>query len=110
MGHTWSVFPWNMDNIVQAMLSIFVFATLEGWNDLVYNYLDSNEAIYGPIFENRIWILSFNLSVIYLSAFFIVDLFVGVIFLNYVLAEEKMKNKNLTGDQERWISIQRQIV
>jgi len=26
------------------MLTIFVFATLEGWNDLVYTYLDSNEA------------------------------------------------------------------
>ena len=87
-----------MDDIVQAMLSIFVFATLEGWNDLVYTYLDSNDAQQGPIFENRLWMLSFNLTVIYLSAFFIVDLFVGVIFLNYVLAEEKMKNKNLTED------------
>ena len=87
------------------MLSIFVFATLEGWNDLVYTYIDSNDNSTGPIFENRMWILSFNLSVIYLSAFFIVDLFVGVIFLNYVLAEEKMKNKNLTLDQMRWIEI-----
>ena len=31
-----------MDNIENAMLTLFVFATLEGWNDLVYTYLDSN--------------------------------------------------------------------
>ena len=103
------MFPWNMDNIVYAMLSIFVFASLEGWNDLVANYLDSNEAVYGPVFENRLWILSFNLTVIYLCAFFFVDLFVGVIFLNYVLAEEKIKNKHITEDQLKWIKIQKQI-
>lgn len=33
--------PWNMDNIYNSMLTIFVFATLEGWNDLVYSYIDS---------------------------------------------------------------------
>lgn len=98
-----------MDNILYAMLSIFVFASLEGWNDLVANYLDSNDASVGPVFENRMWILSFNLTVIYLCAFFFVDLFVGVIFLNYVLAEEKMKNKHITADQLRWINLQKRI-
>lgn len=87
-----------MDDISSAMLSIFVFATLEGWNDLVYTYLDSNDALYGPVFENRFWILTFNLTVIYLCAFFFVDLFVGVIFLNYVLAEIKVKNSDITSD------------
>lgn len=106
----WKTYPWNMDNIVSSMLTIFVFATLEGWNDLVYTYLDSNEAQYGPIYENRFWILSFNLILIYLCAFFFVDLFVGVIFLNYVLAEEKVKNKNISSDQVRWIKIQKQIL
>jgi hypothetical protein len=105
MGMTWKIFPWNMDNIVYAMLSIFVFASLEGWNDLVANYLDSDDAIYGPSFENRMWILSFNLTLIYLCAFFFIDLFVGVIFLNYVLAEEKIKNKHVTANQLHWIQI-----
>jgi len=99
------VYPWNMDDISSAMLSIFVFATLEGWNDLVYTYLDSNDSLYGPIFENRFWILTFNLTVIYLCAFFFVDLFVGVIFLNYVLAEIKVKNNDITSDQLRWINV-----
>ena len=94
-----------MDNIISSMLTIFVFATLEGWNDLVYTYLDSKDAKYGPIYENRFWILSFNLILIYLCAFFFVYLFVGVIFLNYVLAEEKMKNKNISSDQVRWIKL-----
>jgi len=30
---------------------------------------------------------------------------VGVIFLNYVLAEEKVRNKNISSDQLRWIKI-----
>lgn len=109
-GNKWLTYPWNMDDISNAMLSIFVFATLEGWNDLVYTYLDSNDAIYGPIYENRFWILTFNLTVIYLCAFFFVDLFVGVIFLNYVLAEIKAKNIDISSDQLRWINVQKKIV
>lgn len=32
-----------MDNIINSMLTIFVFASLEGWNDMVYTYIDSTE-------------------------------------------------------------------
>lgn len=86
-----------MDRIDDAMLSIFVFATLEGWNDLVYNYIDSD--LEAPVFDGRLWVFLYNMVVIYLCAFIFVGLFVGVIFLNYILAEEKVKNKNLTANQ-----------
>ncbi len=91
--------PWNMDNIKNSMLTIFVFGTLEGWNDLVYSYIDSTEKDHGPVFQDRMGMLTYNLTVIYLSAFFFVDLFVGVVFLNYVMAENKIKSKYVSDDQ-----------
>lgn len=54
--------------------------------------------------------LTYNLSLIYLSAFFFVDLFVGVVFLNYVLAEDKIKNNYITEDQQRWVDLNRKII
>jgi hypothetical protein len=33
------------------------------------------------------------------------NLFVGVILVNYKLAEDDMKDKSVTRDQEDWISI-----
>jgi len=76
-----------MDHIFSALLSIFVFASIEGWNDLVYTYIDSNDSEYGPIYENKMVMLVYNIFIIYVCAFFLVDLFVGVVFLNYVIAE-----------------------
>ena len=69
------------------MMTIFVFASLEGWNDLVYTFLDANNETVGPSYENNMLMLIYNLSVIYLCAFFCVNLFVGIIFLNFSLAE-----------------------
>lgn len=76
-----------MNNIFNALLSIFVFASLEGWNDIVYTYIDSNDSEYGPIYENKMSLLIYAIFIVYVCAFFLVDLFVGVVFLNYVIAE-----------------------
>jgi len=80
-----------MDNILYSLLTIFVFATTEGWNDMVYSYLDGNDPEIGPSYESRMWMLYYIYPVIYLCAFFLVDLFVGVVFFNYVIAETKIK-------------------
>jgi len=87
MKKEWKVYPWNMDDIFRALLSIFVFASIEGWNDIVYTYIDSNDSEYGPIYENKMVLLVYNIFIIYICAFFLVDLFVGVVFLNYVISE-----------------------
>lgn len=75
-----------MDSLQEALLTIFVFASLEGWNDLVYSYLDSGNADTGPQLNQRPWAAAFHLPVIYQGAFICVQLFVGVIFMNYVIA------------------------
>jgi hypothetical protein len=33
-------YGYNMDNILVAMLTLFSFSTLEGWNDYVYKFMD----------------------------------------------------------------------
>lgn len=109
-GGTWANYPWNMDEFGTAMLTIFVFSTLEGWNDLVYTYLDANDSSIGPVFENRMWMLGYNLTVIYFCAFFCVNLFVGVIFLNYLLAEERNKNSLLSENQSKYLKLSKKVL
>ncbi len=109
-GLSWEVYPWNMDDFATSMLTIFVFASLEGWNDLVYTFLDANPDTSGPVFENRLWMLTYNLSVIYLCAFFCVNLFVGVIFLNFSLAEQKARDTFLSDNQYKFINICKMVV
>jgi len=40
----------------------------------------------------------YYISFIVVGALFLVNLFIGVIFLNYIIAQQKEKNKFLTND------------
>jgi hypothetical protein len=44
------------------------------------------------------------------GALLMVNLFVGVLSLNYSMAEKKIKNKDITGDQQKFLDILRLIV
>ena len=42
----------NFDNIGQAMMTLFVVSSLEGWPDIMYHSLDIVGEDKGPQFEN----------------------------------------------------------
>merc|ERR1719153_2055998 len=44
----WERSPFHYDNIMHAMLTLFVVATFEGWPGILYVSIDSNEADVGP--------------------------------------------------------------
>merc|ERR1711970_1160378 len=44
----WERSPFHYDNIMHAMLTLFVVATFEGWPGILYVSIDSNEADIGP--------------------------------------------------------------
>lgn len=83
-----------MDNIFEAMLTLFVLSTLEGWPNYLFYFIDaSNE---GPVKDSQPWIFLYFLVFIFFGSMFLLNLFIGVIFLNYRLAENVAKNKYLT--------------
>jgi len=86
-GNGWKRYPWNMDNIIYSILTIFVLSTLEGWNEITYTFIDSNSEDIGPIYDNRMMMLFYSIFIIYMCSFFLQNLFIGIIFLNYVIAE-----------------------
>ena len=45
-----------------------------------------------------------------ISSLFLMNLFVGVISLNYSIADKKAKSKYLTDDQQRWIEMQKFVL
>jgi hypothetical protein len=42
---------------------------------------------------------------IFVGSLFLINLFIGVIFLNYRLAEKKAKDEALTDEHYRWIEL-----
>lgn len=46
-GGVWENRKVNFDNILNGMLTLFILSTLEGWPDIMYWFIDADEA--GPI-------------------------------------------------------------
>jgi len=91
----------NFDNIFNSIITLFILSTQEGWPDYIFNFVDANRFSVdgenqGPEKDsNRLFMLYF-LVFIFIGAMFLINLFIGVVQLNYHLAEKAAKSKFLT--------------
>ena len=112
MGCQWQTPDVNFDNVLNAMLSLFIVSTQENWPNIMFTVIDANDASIGPTEGNMaafgyIYFMTFLL----IGSYFLLNLFIGVIFLKFLQAQ-KRENKIkhfLTYDQEKWVIIQRLI-
>ena len=51
-GGVWMRWDSNFDNIFEAMMTLFIVSSLEGWPDIMYHSLDIVGEDKGPLFEN----------------------------------------------------------
>ncbi|KAL4505974.1 hypothetical protein ABPG72_013735 [Tetrahymena utriculariae] len=112
MGYSWKTYDTNFDNILNSMRTLYIISSLEGWPDLLYQAIDSNTADVGPVKDNYIQISYFYMIFILVGSFFLINLFVGVIFLNFNEAQknERQSSLFLTEEQKRWIEFQQMII
>jgi len=68
------------------MLSLFIVSTLEGWPDIMLVSVDSTEMNRGPEMENSTMYAYFYILFILIGSFFLVNFFIGVLFLKYAEA------------------------
>lgn len=98
------VFDSNFDNIVQAMLTLFIVSTLEGWPDIMLVSVDSTVQNEGPKIENSTAYAYFYIIFILIGSFFLVNFFIGVLFLKYAEAQ-KAETKGYTDEHINWIAL-----
>lgn len=84
----------NFDNIVNAMISLFVLSTFENWPGYGYDWVDGS--VDGPVLDNNPYFMFFTVAFILIGSMFLINLFFGVISLSYSMAESKSKNKLLS--------------
>ena len=80
----------NFNNIFIAMLTLFILSTIEGWPNYMYEFIDGYED--GPNKDSNQWVIFYFVVFILIGSMFLLNLFIGVIFLNYHIAEKKAKN------------------
>lgn len=106
---TWKLRDSNFENIGEGVITLFVLSTLEGWPSILGWALDANDEKEGPILNNSITNGMFIVVFILFGSLFLMNLFIGVIFVQF--SEEQKKEKAsrfsmVTDEQMRWIMIQ----
>ena len=103
----------NFDDIGQSMVTLFILTTMEGWPDILGAAMDANDPEVGPEFmassTNGIFFIVFIL----VGSLFLMNMFVGVIFVQFTEEQRLEKQKRfymVTDDQMRWMMVQDIIV
>lgn len=68
------------------MVTLFTVATLEGWPEVMYTYTDITGEATGPKPGNSPINAYFFITFVFIGAFFFMNLFVGVLFMNFEAA------------------------
>ena len=68
------------------MITLFAVATLEGWPDVMYSYTDIVGLEKGPKSGHTPINAYFFVAFVFIGAFFFMNLFVGVLFMNFEAA------------------------
>ncbi|XP_078794178.1 voltage-dependent T-type calcium channel subunit alpha-1G isoform X6 [Oryzias latipes] len=82
-NNTWVRHKYNFDNLGQALMSLFVLASKDGWVDIMYNGLDAVGVDQQPIMNYNPWMLLYFISFLLIVAFFVLNMFVGVVVENF---------------------------
>jgi len=90
------------------MLTLFIVSTLEGWPDIMLVSVDSTNMNEGPKIENATNYSYFYIIFILIGSFFLVNFFIGVLFLKYDEAQKEEK-KGYTPEHVNWIALQRMV-
>uniref|UniRef100_A0A0K0E6W3 Voltage-dependent L-type calcium channel subunit alpha n=1 Tax=Strongyloides stercoralis TaxID=6248 RepID=A0A0K0E6W3_STRER len=100
----WTKNDFNFDNVLDAMISLFVVSTFEGWPDLLYVAINSNEEDRGPVHNARQAVAFFFITFIVVIAFFMMNIFVGFVIVTFQNeGEREYENCELDKNQRKCI-------
>lgn len=64
------------------MMSLYVFSTRENWPFYTYTFIDATAD--GPVKDNsQLMFMIFAIIIIFVCSYFLMDLLVGVLFMNF---------------------------
>jgi hypothetical protein len=89
-----------------SMITFFEIATLEMWPGLMYAAVDSVELDHGPSKDNNKVIAIIYVIYIFVTTFFIMNLFISVIVDKFNEEIKKRQGSDqFTDEQKEWVKI-----
>lgn len=85
-------------------MTLFIVSSLEGWPDVMIQSIDSTDVNEGPKMEESTAYIYFYIIFIFVGSFFLLNFFIGVLFLEYEKAQRE-ERKGQTEAHTNWIAI-----
>ncbi|KAI7807250.1 putative voltage-dependent T-type calcium channel subunit alpha-1I-like [Triplophysa rosa] len=82
-NYRWVHHKYNFDNLGQALMSLFVLASKDGWVNIMYHGLDAVGIDQQPVTNHNPWMLLYFISFLLIVSFFVLNMFVGVVVENF---------------------------
>uniref|UniRef100_A0A0N4ZYK0 Voltage-dependent calcium channel type A subunit alpha-1 n=1 Tax=Parastrongyloides trichosuri TaxID=131310 RepID=A0A0N4ZYK0_PARTI len=100
----WKLRPFNYDNTLNAMLTLFVVTTGEGWPGIRQNSMDTTEEDQGPSPFFRVEMALFYVMFFIVFPFFFVNIFVALIIITFQeQGEAELSEGDLDKNQKQCI-------
>ena len=94
-GGDWVNKNFNFDNVFNALITNFIMTTGEGWVDILWDAVDATEVHQVPRRDNNPWLVILFVIQMFLTALFILNLFVGVVIHTFNVEKDKLSHNNL---------------
>jgi len=101
----WSINDSNFDNIIQAMRTLSIMTTTEGWSGVMYLGVDTAGIDKSPIQNNSPYMVWYFIFFMIVGSLFVANLLVGVIIDQYNKAKAKKGEFSESDDTEVKIKI-----
>ncbi|XP_078240344.1 voltage-dependent T-type calcium channel subunit alpha-1G isoform X8 [Pogona vitticeps] len=100
-SYKWVRHKYNFDNLGQALMSLFVLASKDGWVDIMYDGLDAVGVDQQPSMNYNPWMLLYFISFLLIVAFFVLNMFVGVVVENFHKCRQHQEEEEAKRREEK---------
>ncbi|KAK3705212.1 hypothetical protein QZH41_014007 [Actinostola sp. cb2023] len=81
---------YNFDNLLQALISLFVVSTRDGWVEVMHHGIDAVDVDRQPIINYAEWCLVYFIPFLLLGGFLVLNMIVGVVVENFQRCREQL--------------------
>ncbi|XP_038618740.1 LOW QUALITY PROTEIN: voltage-dependent T-type calcium channel subunit alpha-1H-like [Tachyglossus aculeatus] len=99
--YRWVRRKYNFDNLGQALMSLFVLSSKDGWVNIMYDGLDAVGVDQQPIQNHNPWMLLYFISFLLIVSFFVLNMFVGVVVENFHKCREHQEAEEARRREEK---------
>ncbi|CAL2050633.1 unnamed protein product [Caenorhabditis brenneri] len=97
----WVNHRYNFDNLGQALMSLFVLSSKDGWVSIMYQGIDAVGVDIQPIENYNEWRMIYFISFLLLVGFFVLNMFVGVVVENFHKCKEALEREMREKEKEK---------